>query len=195
MSDAAAREQALDVLRGALVDGQAHPEAWEALNLLAAEQERTRRWAERTNYLLTTDPEDWALDEVMLYLRDYDAFDSAEAKPAVTVASVHARARESAYYVYVLDCDHGVKVGITRDLHGRLADLERGYGHPFELLRWWSVASRQRAWLVEQSAHHLLADCRTTGEWFHCHPLEACDLVERVLRRGVPVTLFDRVAV
>lgn len=86
------------------------------------------------------------------------------------------------YCVYVFDCDHGVKVGITYDIDSRCADLERGFGTPFRPLRVWHFKSRQGAWEIEQHAHLLLAEWGTYGEWFHCHPLEAVDAVELAMR-------------
>lgn len=89
------------------------------------------------------------------------------------------------HVVYVLDADQGVKVGISASLEHRCADLERAFGMPFTVLRSWEFASRQKAWQVEQHVHLLLAESRTFGEWFHCHPLEAVAAVDRALRASL----------
>lgn len=87
--------------------------------------------------------------------------------------------------VYVAEADHGVKIGITiGEIEKRLTDLARASGlHPV-LVRTWRLRSRSDAWQTEQIAHWLLRDTRTVGEWFHCHPFEAVEAVERALRRG-----------
>lgn len=84
--------------------------------------------------------------------------------------------------LYVLDCDHGVKIGMTNHLDARLGHFERMFGFAPHLLRAWEFESRFRAYIIEQQVHVLLRDCRTMGEWFHCHPLEAVDAVERSVR-------------
>lgn len=91
--------------------------------------------------------------------------------------------------VYVIDADQGVKVGITVDLSTRVRELERGAGQPVHVIRAYNMPSRARAWRVEQDAHWLLRDTRTVGEWFHCHPFDATEAVERAMRRDVAAPL------
>lgn len=43
-----------------------------------------------------------------------------------------------------------------------------------------------------QDLTNLMRDTRTVGEWFHCHPFEACDAVESVLRHGIPTAYWVR---
>jgi hypothetical protein len=92
--------------------------------------------------------------------------------------------------VYVIDTDHGVKVGITKlGIESRLSDLQRGSGLlNATVVRTWLV--RGEGWTggraIERGAHWILRESRTIGEWFHCHPLEACDAVDRCIRKGVP---------
>lgn len=87
--------------------------------------------------------------------------------------------------VYVIETDHAVKVGITRmGTDDRLRELRRAGGFPdARLIRSWPMTYR-KAREVEAAAHWRLADTRTQGEWFHCHPFEACDAVERSIRHG-----------
>jgi hypothetical protein len=85
--------------------------------------------------------------------------------------------------VYVLDCDHGVKVGITSHLDARLGHFQHMFGFAPRLLRTWDFDLRFSALTVEQDVHEDLRDCRTVGEWFHCHPLEAVEAVERSIQR------------
>lgn len=86
--------------------------------------------------------------------------------------------------VYVLDADHGVKVGITQQtIEQRVDDLRRSSGLvEITVTRVWPRAKWSDARMIERAAHGLLDECRTVGEWFHCHPFEACDAVERAIR-------------
>lgn len=86
------------------------------------------------------------------------------------------------YWVYVLDADYGVKVGLTGSLARRLNDFERALGFPPTLVRAWPFRRRSDAWEIEQTTHVLLADSRTSGEWFQCHPFDAVAAVERARR-------------
>lgn len=91
-------------------------------------------------------------------------------------------------FIYVIEADQGVKVGMTLyDVSVRLRDLGRSGGFYPQLVRAYAVESRKRARVVELQAHTSLAETRTTGEWFHCHPFEATAAVERALRATVPV--------
>lgn len=88
--------------------------------------------------------------------------------------------------VYVIDADHGVKIGITRfaDVGARARDLERSAGQSLRILRTWPFTSAREAYDVERCAHALLADDRTIGEWFHTHPLVACATIDSLVARG-----------
>lgn len=92
--------------------------------------------------------------------------------------------------VYVIECDHGVKVGITIDsVERRVAEIGRATGLTPAVVRTYKMATRSRAWEVEQAAHWILRDSRTVGEWFHCHPFEACDAVAYADRMKWPSSL------
>jgi hypothetical protein len=103
-----------------------------------------------------------------------------------------AKPWERGHVVYVLDCDHGVKVGITYDLADRIRDLARASGIQPAVVRTYPVGSKSEAWRVESIAHWYLRDTRTVGEWFHCHPFDAIAAVERALRHPVPLAYFLR---
>ena len=89
--------------------------------------------------------------------------------------------------LYVLDADHGTKVGITiQSVEQRVADLARGAGFTPRVVATWPVENAEHARRIEQLAHWLLRDTRTMGEWFHCHPVEAVAAVEKAMRgRGI----------
>jgi Meiotically up-regulated gene 113 len=90
--------------------------------------------------------------------------------------------------VYVLDCDHAVKIGITvQAVEQRVDELARGSGlTSIQIVRTWPFSQRSAALAIERAAHYLLRETRTVGEWFHCHPLEACTVVERLIAHGIP---------
>jgi hypothetical protein len=95
--------------------------------------------------------------------------------------------------IYVLEADHGVKVGITiQTIEERVSDLQRATGLHVDVVRTWPVETRSLAYTIEQAAHWLLRDTRTHGEWFHCHPFHACDVVDRIVRRGIPLAYVRR---
>ena len=88
--------------------------------------------------------------------------------------------------MYVLDCDQGVKIGITIDITGRVRDLERSSGQPINVWRTFPMRSANEARVIEAWAHHELAGSRTIGEWFHSHPIEAADTIERLIKWAPP---------
>lgn len=98
-------------------------------------------------------------------------------------------AEQAAAILYVLDCDHGVKVGITaQTVEERLDHLRRGAGLlDIRVVRTWQFTSRARALEVERATHWLLRETRTVAEWFHCHPIEACSVIDDVIAHGAPV--------
>lgn len=94
-------------------------------------------------------------------------------------------------WIYVIECDHGVKIGLTKsDPIFRFSDLERAIGTKPTVIRVFPVPTRSEAYQVEQAAHWHFATVRTLGEWFHCHPIEAADTVQRFLKGGVPLGYY-----
>jgi hypothetical protein len=85
--------------------------------------------------------------------------------------------------LYVLDLDHGTKVGITsQTIEERVADLRNGSGFEARVVATFPVADYDEARKIERVAHWLLRADRTHGEWFHTHPLIAVDAVKRAMR-------------
>ena len=119
--------------------------------------------------------------------REYGVSRRAAERPLSPSRALELSYGEPGHSVYVLDCDHGVKIGITASVAGRLRDIERGSGFRPVLFKTWRLGSRDEAGQVERGAHWLLRESRTTGEWFHCHPIEAADAVERCIRYGPPL--------
>lgn len=67
-------------------------------------------------------------------------------------------------FVYVVQGQEAVKVGVTRDLAGRLSQLQTGSPHTLEMA--YSTRVRGDAYAVEAEAHAMLARHRIGGEWF-----------------------------
>ena len=91
--------------------------------------------------------------------------------------------------LYVLDCDHGVKVGITWDIDDRLKGMQSAFGFRPALLATFDVDPRY-ALLLEKICHWKLARFKTYGEWYHCHPLEALQTVRDVVASRTAQTGF-----
>jgi hypothetical protein len=85
--------------------------------------------------------------------------------------------------LYVFEADHGIKVGITeRSPAARLVDIRNQCAMPARCVFAVELPSSVEARDVERTAHTLLADDRTDGEWFQTHPIVAVDVVKKALR-------------
>lgn len=85
--------------------------------------------------------------------------------------------------VYVLDADHGTKIGMSGgDGLQRLAGLRAGSGGGFEVFRVFEFASGREAFAVERLAHKILRQDHKGSEWFWCHPLVAVEAIHRAWR-------------
>lgn len=89
-------------------------------------------------------------------------------------------------WVYILDYDHGVKIGTTGHLRTRMRDFERAFGGRPMLLATFAFEDPRHAYAVEQHAHWRLRRDKTYGEWFHCHPLDAVATVRACLEYTRP---------
>ena len=104
--------------------------------------------------------------------------------------SGNPRATSGTGGVYVLENDYGVKIGISHNCESRLGELSRSSGAPILFSRIFPVYrsryDKRDALIVESWAHWLLDQqrLRTYGEWFQLHPIEACDLVDRLIRHA-----------
>ena len=67
-------------------------------------------------------------------------------------------------HVYVLEADHGCKIGRSIDPTKRLKSIEMQGG--FAATRAWVSLPAKSAMTIEREAHAALADHRTHGEWF-----------------------------
>lgn len=81
--------------------------------------------------------------------------------------------RNADTFVYILQCEQFVKVGIATDVPKRVASLQPGNPFPIKVLRKVLYPSRLQALLVERTVHHVLAPHRLFSEWFTCEPTKA----------------------
>ena len=105
-------------------------------------------------------------------------------------------------FVYVIASSYGhVKVGISRNPKGRLADLQRGFPHKLSLIRVFARPHGDAGW-VERTSHRLLHEYRQQRtEWFKVPVADAIVAVEKAARAGdarsikllpKPVVAMDR---
>jgi len=71
-------------------------------------------------------------------------------------------------HVYVVQGKDAVKLGVTSDLDGRLAQLQTGSPHRLDMV--YSTRVAGDAYAVEAEAHAMLARHRLSGEWFGVPP-------------------------
>lgn len=64
--------------------------------------------------------------------------------------------------------DDLIKIGMSRNIEGRLSDLQRATPHKLRVLFFAECRSRTRK--VEAAAHNLLGSWRVQGEWFRVSP-------------------------
>lgn len=94
-----------------------------------------------------------------------------------------------ARYVYVFEGPIAVKVGITKDVPGRIATVE-GHGG-FRITNVKAFGPFSNASAVESKAHAMLSDCRTVGEWFSIPFEKAVSAVRVACSDGVLRTDAD----
>jgi hypothetical protein len=86
-------------------------------------------------------------------------------------------------FLYVIDGQHAVKVGITsRSVEDRINDFRLAGNVYVELVRAWRFERWSDARSIEVAVHSTLRNSRAFSEWFNCHPFEACDIVEGFIR-------------
>jgi Meiotically up-regulated gene 113 len=74
-------------------------------------------------------------------------------------------ARKSPQAIYFVRCREAIKIGLTRDVPWRIANLQSAQPEPLELLL--AVTGGRRA---EAALHERFAHLRIRGEWFTAAP-------------------------
>lgn len=94
---------------------------------------------------------------------------------------------DTSSFLYVLKGEHGrVKIGISADPYGRLAQLQTGSAHKLEFA--WIGAPQGQAMGIEHDAHVMLNKYQCNGEWFDITPDAAVGAVSAAAqRRGINI--------
>lgn len=89
-------------------------------------------------------------------------------------------------FVYLMQCERFVKVGIATDPQKRWAGLQGANPFPVRLAGKFRFDDRSYAYLAEQACHRVMAAHRTFGEWFDV----PYDSAKAVVRRVVPAARY-----
>lgn len=86
-------------------------------------------------------------------------------------------------YLYVIQAGEFVKIGISRNVQARLAELQTGNPLPLAILDAFEFADAEQ---VERALHQRFANARVQGEWFRltAEDLEALADICRSYRLG-----------
>ena len=78
---------------------------------------------------------------------------------------------KDAVHVYIIRAGGGkqspIKIGIARNVQGRLRALQSGNPHKLEVITCITMNSRNEAIALEQHLHRRLKRCRMASEWFN----------------------------
>lgn len=84
-------------------------------------------------------------------------------------------------YLYLLFAPHATKVGITSDPRRRTREISNAGGFlPVGFTLVHKYADKWKAKCAEKRLHELLAEYRTTGEWFDCDSRLAVAMLYKV---------------
>jgi hypothetical protein len=107
------------------------------------------------------------IEEIMEYCKkraaEMDAGINLERQTFPVVREWTGGTGESFSYLYFVECDKFVKVGIASDIFKRMSQLQVSSPHPMQLLA--AFPSKQAA-IIERRIHHMWAKYRGLGEWF-----------------------------
>lgn len=81
-------------------------------------------------------------------------------------------------FVYLIQCEDYVKVGVSSNPEGRLRSMQTGNPFNMFLVNKWETTSDFR---IESITHRELAEYRVHGEWFKCSPLVASNKIGNAL--------------
>lgn len=96
------------------------------------------------------------------------------------------------HYIYIIAPRRGdgyyakpVKVGIARDPHRRLREIQTGHPSELQVAVTFAMPSQSIARKIEHAFHTVQADKRTRGEWFDISVTEAVWLMCLNIRAGL----------
>jgi hypothetical protein len=82
--------------------------------------------------------------------------------------------------IYLLRAGQSVKIGVSRSVPKRVAQLQSASAQKIEIVNSWPT---QRAYEVERYVHQVLGDYRDHGEWFNLQPQIAAMTIEEAIKR------------
>lgn len=85
--------------------------------------------------------------------------------------------------IYVFSCGPHIKIGVTRNVSGRLKALQVGQAYPVRLECLWDVPV-DTAHKAEAYAHRLLSKHKVRGEWFAATLDDVLEIEPLVFRRA-----------
>jgi hypothetical protein len=85
--------------------------------------------------------------------------------------------------IYVVSCGPHIKIGVTRNVDGRLKALQVGQAYEVKLECLWDVPAKT-AHKAEACAHRFLARHRVRGEWFAATLDDVREIEHQVFRRA-----------
>lgn len=84
-------------------------------------------------------------------------------------------------YVYVIEADGRVKIGLSSNPRARMAGLSTALAVEPQLVHRWRLPDREAAEAAERALHRAFAHARLRGEWFALPTDEAIGVGECVL--------------
>ena len=94
--------------------------------------------------------------------------------------------------VYVVTCLDRLKIGIARDVHARVIDLQFVCPFPVAMVAQREFPTRKAAMLAERALHVQFAEQRIHGEWFVLDGPAAADSLAALPNEVAPVTISGR---
>lgn len=92
--------------------------------------------------------------------------------------------------IYVVSCGPHIKIGVTRNVPGRMKALQVGQAYKVKLECLWDVPA-ETAHKAEACAHRFLAQHRARGEWFTATLDDVRAIEHQVFRRAYLDAVFD----
>jgi hypothetical protein len=84
----------------------------------------------------------------------------------------------SGYFVYAIECDGNIKVGVARDPVKRLATLQTGSASKLRLIHQRDFEWREQAHRAEAGVHDELRGQHVNGEWFRRRPIDPIEVID-----------------
>jgi len=83
-------------------------------------------------------------------------------------------------FLYLMQCEHFIKVGIAVDTQARRAELQRSNPFPIRILYRRQIEAKAFAMIAERGVHRRLCEWQHAGEWFTATPAQAREAIAMV---------------